>query len=249
MHAHIDPSIASRDLLGLRAVIFAASRSLAESKLGLKRQKQDLLTVWGVGVHPGVNTALERYDPSEFNSLVDQTAYVGEVGLDAKVPSRLPRQHEVFASVLTELQAKPRLTSIHSYGATGKVVDHLEQTPVKGAILHWWLGDRVDTNRALELGAYFSVNIATLRRNAAVELIPLERLIPETDHPDGNRRGDAPHQPGNVTEVEEALASARGISAAEVRLQAWRNLVALVASTATRGLLPPRVAAILDSAP
>ncbi|WP_040163841.1 TatD family hydrolase [Microbacterium gorillae] len=247
MHAHIDPTITPRDLLGLRAVIFAASRSLAESKLGLKRQKQDLLTIWGVGVHPGVHAALERYDPSEFNSLIDQTAYVGEVGLDAKVPSRRARQHDVFASLLTELQAKPRLTSIHSYGATGEVVDHLEQTPVKGVILHWWLGDRADTSRALELGAYFSVNVATLRASAAVDLIPLERLIPETDHPDGNRRGAAPHQPGNVTQVEEALANARGLTAAEVRLQAWRNLAALVATTGTKGLLPSRVAAILDS--
>jgi len=248
LHAHIDTDIAPRDLLNLRAVIFAASRSLVESQLGLKRQQQDLLTVWGVGVHPGVKASLDGYDPHEFSHLIEQTAYVGEVGLDAKVPSRLDKQHEVLASLLAELQTRPRLTSIHSYGATDEVVQHLERTPVKGAILHWWLGDRAATSRALELGAFFSVNIAMLKRSAALDIIPIERLLPETDHPDGNRRGARPHQPGNVTDVEAALASSRGLTPAEVRIQTWRNLAALVAMTGTIGLLPPRVIAIVESA-
>lgn len=247
LHAHIDTTIAPRDLLSLRAVVFAASRSLAESRLALKRQHQDLLTVWGVGVHPGVKKSLNEYERIAFDQLIDRTAYVGEVGLDARVPSRLGKQHEVFASLLAQLQKKPRLTSIHSYGATSEVVDHLERTPVTGAILHWWLGDREATARAIELGAYFSVNTATLRRSNAIDLIPIDRLLPETDHPDGNRSGTRPHQPGNVADVEATLAKARGLSAMEVRIQAWRNLATLVTRTRTSALLPERVAAILSA--
>lgn len=247
LHAHIDPAIAPRDLLNLRAVIFAANRTLAESRLALDRQHQDLLTIWGVGVHPGVKTALDGYVPEEFERLINRTAYVGEVGLDAKVPSRLAKQHEVLAAVLTHLQAKPRLTSIHSYGATKEVVEHLEQTPIDGAILHWWLGDRATTRRAVELGAYFSVNTATLRRSDAIDLIPMERILPETDYPDGNRRGARPHQPGNVRDVEAALANQRRVTTTEIRTQAWRNLATLVATTATKTLLPSRVAAILGA--
>ncbi|WP_420330086.1 TatD family hydrolase [Ornithinimicrobium murale] len=97
---------------------------------------------------------------------------------------RAAKQHDVLASLLTQLQAKPRLTSIHSYRATNEVVEHLEHTPITGAILHWWLGDRSTTRRAVELGAYFSINTATLRRSDAIDLIPTDRLLLETDHPD-----------------------------------------------------------------
>ena len=88
LHAHIDPTITPRDLLNLRAVIFAASRSLAESRLALDRQHQDLLAIWGVGVHPGVKTALDGYDPEEFERLIARTPYVGEIGLKSPIPPR-----------------------------------------------------------------------------------------------------------------------------------------------------------------
>lgn len=247
LHAHIDPTVTPRDLLNLRAVIFAASRSLAESRLALDRQHHDLLAIWGVGVHPGVKTALDGYDPEEFERLIARTPYVGEIGLDARVPSRLAKQHDVLAALLTQLQAKPRLTSIHSYRATNEVVEHLEHTPITGAILHWWLGDRATTRRAIELGAYFSINTATLRRSAAIDLIPMDRLLLETDHPDGNRSGARPHQPGNVSDVEAALAKQRGVTTAQIRAHAWRNLATLVNTTGTKPLLPPRVTAILGA--
>jgi TatD DNase family protein len=210
LHAHVDPTITPRGLLNLRAVIFAASRSLTESRLALDRQHLDLLAIWGVGVHPGVETALDGYDPDEFRRLIARTAYVGEIGLDAKVPSRLAKQNEVLAALLTQLQAKPRLTSIHSYGATNEVVEHLEHTPITGAILHWWLGDRATTKHAVELGAYFSINTATLRRSDAIDIIPMDRLLVETDHPDGNRSGTRPHLPGNVRDVKQLLPSSAG---------------------------------------
>lgn len=248
VHAHIDTAISAQDLLSLRAVIFAASRSLEESRIALKRQHKDLLTVWGVGVHPGVKAALDSYDPGEFEALVGQTAYVGEIGLDAKVPSRLGKQREVLESLLTRLQITPRLTSIHSYGATAEVVDELARTPITGAVLHWWLGDRTTTIRALDLGAYFSINAATVRRGEALDLVPTDRLLPETDHPDGNRSGAHPRQPGNVDDIESSLAEKRGLSTPEFRLQAWKNLASLTTDTNTKHLLPVRIAAIIDAA-
>lgn len=248
LHAHIDTTISPNGLLDLRAVVFAACRSLNESREALRRQPGDLLTVWGVGVHPGMKSSLDSYDADEFSDLIGQAAYVSEIGLDAKAPSRLGRQREVLESLLAQLQGRSRLTCIHSYGATAEVVEHLEQTPINGAILHWWLGDRACTRRALDLGAYFSINASTLRHSDVLDLIPTDRLLLETDHPDGNRVGARPHQPGNVTDVERALGQRRGLTAADFRRQTWANLAALVAATATRDLLPPRITAMLDVA-
>lgn len=249
MHAHVDTDTSPEDLLQLRAVIFAATRSLAEARLALQRQSQDLLTVWGVGTHPGVKESLETFDQTEFAQLVAGAAYVAEVGLDAKVKSRLPLQQDVLAQIFSVLQDRPRLTSIHSYGATHEVVELLEQHPVDGAILHWWLGDPQTTARALELGAYFSVNPANLKHRDLLAAVPLERLLPETDHPSGDRYGTPPNVPGNVSRVEQEVARLHGLSPIDVRQKFWSNLKALTNSVLVSEVLPKRVAAMVAAAP
>lgn len=249
VHAHVDPTTPVTDLLQLRAVVFAASRTLAESRVALDRQKTDLLTVWGVGVHPASKEALETFDPSAFETLVDRTAFVAEVGLDAKVKSRLPLQQEVLGQILTVLRSRPRLTSLHSYGATREIVELLHHHRIDGAILHWWLGDAASTARALELGAYFSVNPANLKHADVLSAVPIDRLLPETDHPSGDRYARAPRQPGNVSGVEEELAKRHGMPATALRQRFWSNLKALASATGVSTLLPERVARIIAAAP
>jgi TatD DNase family protein len=244
-HAHVDVTITPSELLALRAVVFAASRSLEESRQAINRQPSDLLTVWGLGVHPGLKTALEQFNLDSFKALLNLTPYVGEVGLDGKVKSRLNLQRAVLKDILTELQTSARITSLHSYGATNELVELLESTPIEGAILHWWLGDVAATKKAVELGAYFSINAANLKNREALDHIPLYRILTETDHPDGDRWSAQPRRPGNVTNVEIELARRHGISAADVRRTCWKNLRRLTESTRTQELLPPRVQAIL----
>lgn len=249
MHAHLDTDTSPQDLLELRAVIFAATRTLAESRAALQRQPRDPLVVWGVGTHPAVKEALETFDRSEFANLVAKAAFVAEVGLDAKAKSRLPLQQDVLAQMFSILQTRPRLTSLHSYGATHEVVELLKQHRIEGAILHWWLGDAQTTAAALDLGAYFSVNPANLKHIEVLAAVPLERLLPETDHPSGDRFGQAPRVPGNVSRVEHELAKLHGLTPTAVRHRFWANLKALTASVHVAGLLPRRVAAVIAAAP
>lgn len=249
MHAHVDTSTSPGDLLQLRAVIFAATRTLADGRAALERQPQDLLTVWGVGVHPALNEALETFDKQEFAALVEKTAFVAEVGLDAKVKSRLPLQQDVLGQVLAILKEKPRLTSLHSYGATHEVTEMLEEHQIDGAILHWWLGDSRTTAAALDLGAYFSVNPANLKHADVLATVPLERLLPETDHPSGDRFGKPPRVPGNVNHVEQELAHRHGLTPTAMRRQFWSNLKILTDSVDVSELLPARIAAVIAAAP
>lgn len=246
-HAHIDVAIPPVELLNLRAVIFASSRSLGESRQALERQPKDLLTVWGLGVHPGVKAALDSFDPNEFSSLLGRTAYVGEIGLDGRVKSRIEQQREVFSSALNLLQNQPRMTSVHSYAATKEVVEDLAKTPIQGAILHWWLGDRATTELAVHLGAYFSVNVSCLRRTEVLDVIPLDRVLLETDHPDGNRPSGQSRRPGSLRDVEVALADRHGVSHGALREKIWQNLAKLVSDAACGYLLPPRVRSILEA--
>lgn len=248
LHAHVDPDISTSDLLQLRAVVFAATRTLDEAEKALARQHSDLLAVWGVGTHPAMKTALDGFDSSRFATLVERSSYVAEVGLDGQAKARLPLQIEVLTEVLSTLQQLPRITSLHSYGATSQLLDLLELTPIRGAVLHWWLGDAAETRRAVELGAYFSVNPSNLKHKDVMSAIPLNRLLSETDHPDGNRWAPQPRLPGNVTRVEKSLGELHGMSAEAFRRKSWTNLKQLAEEADCADLLPHRVQAILAEA-
>ena len=68
LHAHIDVAVPATQLHGLRAVVFAATRSLGESHTAL--QRQDDLIVWGVGSHPGLASSHRSFDAHTFRSLI-----------------------------------------------------------------------------------------------------------------------------------------------------------------------------------
>lgn len=243
LHAHIDPATPEDDLRALGAVVFAATRSLAEADNVLRRQ--DTQIVWGVGTHPGVVSAQRDFDADQFRTLIGQTAFVSEFGLDggAKVP--LDVQLQTLRGALDVLADSPRIASLHSYKATDQLIDTLVAQPVPGVVLHWWLGSAATTERAIRLGCYFSINAAMFRRPGALSHIPLDRLLTETDHPYGDRSGPGPHQPGNVLPVEYAIAKLHGLEAGDVRRTMWRNINRLARETDCSHLLSRRIRSYL----
>lgn len=236
LHAHIDPRISAADLLNLRAVVFAATRSLDEAESAL--QRRDDRTVWGVGCHPALAQAHSSFEISRFVRLIDLTAFVSEIGLDgrSKVPMEL--QRTTLRAVFSALQVTPRITSIHSYAATDEVLEELEARPIQGTILHWWLGNQEQTRRAVEMGCFFSVNAAMVQKKANVEHIPSSRLLTETDHPFGDKRSGLDARPGALNDVEAALAGYLGMTASSLRLTVWSNLRTLVNNVNCASLMP-----------
>jgi TatD DNase family protein len=236
MHAHIELDISGRDLLELGALVFAATRSLDEAEQALNRS--DPWTVWGVGCHPGLIGVQKAFDACRFIELIGSTSYVSEVGLDGKSRVPMETQRRTFDAVLKALQDTPRLTSIHSYAATDEVLRCLAVRPVPGTVLHWWLGDEDRTKQAIELGCYFSVNASTLRSTDMLARLPLDRVLAETDHPFGDKISGRGRRPGNVENVEQALARIHGVQPTEVRKAMWQNLAQLVRDTKCGPLLP-----------
>ncbi|MFJ3405392.1 TatD family hydrolase [Promicromonospora sp. NPDC090134] len=246
LHAHIDPSTAPADLERLGAVVFAATRSPHEYES--VRTRRDQVTIWGVGCHPGVVESQRDYDAASFASLLSSTALASEIGLDKRSMVPLEEQERVFDSILSALQDTPRIASIHSSSAPGRVLEALEARPISGAVLHWWRGDESQTRRAVELGCWFSINAAGTKYPSAVALIPLERILTETDHPSGDRASPAPRQPGAVVDVEQELATIYGVDARAVRGQVWMNFAVLVEEADVHDLLPPAVQRMVASA-
>ncbi len=243
LHAHVEPSIDSSELVALNSVVFAVTRSLDEARLAVRRK--DSATIWGVGCHPGLALAQKAFSAATFSELLDDTALVGEVGLDGK--SRVPMKTQIatLRSMLRVLEQKHRIMTVHSYAACNEVLELLAESKLSGVVLHWWLGTPTQTANAIRLGCYFSVNPAMLRHRHRMINIPIERVLTETDHPFGDRAVGYSHRPGDVTRVEDALAALHGISSKEVRLHAWRNLRSLVGATAVGKLLPSAVRAHL----
>lgn len=239
LHAHIDPRIAADDLMDLRAVVFAATRSLNEAEQALIRR--DSRTIWGVGCHPALAKAQADFDVEHFARLIAMTSFVSEIGLDGRSSVPMDRQKSTIRAVLSTLQKTPRITSIHSYAATQEVLEELEARPVKGAILHWWLGNQEQTQRAIELGCFFSVNAAMLRNEAQIEHLPMDRLFTETDHPFGDKRSGAKARPGALSNVETALAKRFAMDAKAFRLVLWGNLRSLLEATDCTRLAPKGV--------
>ena len=236
LHAHIDTDIAPADLIDLGSLVFAATRSLDEAEQALPRN--DPWTIWGVGCHPGLVRAQKSFTTERFRDLIARTASVSEVGLDGTSRVPMPTQQATFDSILAVLRTTHRIVSIHNYAATEAVLECLAAQPIRGAILHWWLGDQQQTRRALEMGCYFSVNISMAKELDLIKYIPIDRVLTETDHPFGDRKAGPGRRPGHVDDVEMALARTYKIEPKELRRQVWRNLADIVASTGCGSMLP-----------
>lgn len=238
LHAHVDTGIEALKLSALQAVVFAVTRSLEEAELALKRS--DHTTIWGVGCHPGLVGAQKAFCAGRFRALIEGAAYAGELGLDgaSRVPMKI--QQHTLKSALGVLQQHPRITSLHSYMATSEILNLIANYPQPGLILHWWLGTSSETARAVELGCYFSVNRSSVRKKDLLAWIPLDRVLPETDHPFGDK-GRGPRRPGEVGHVEAALAEVHNLSIEAIRIRTWQNLASIVQETRTGSLLPERI--------
>lgn len=240
VHAHVDVDIHPRALLSLRAVVFVALRSQDEFERTIRRT--DSLAVWGVGVHPGVESAVKSFDQVRLRAQLEQTPLLSEIGLDRR--SRVPsaEQEAVFRAALDVHDDMTCVASVHSAGCTRRVLDLLEGHRCSTVLLHWWNGSEEETLRAIDLGCYFSVNARNLKTWRALELVPPDRILPETDHPYGDPGAQA--QPGNVYLVENALRQV----ALDFRITAWRNLGRVIGAAEASERLPSKIRGLLAAA-
>lgn len=238
-HAHLDAAQPPAELAATGAVL-AMTLSLDEAAQAIDRAEPRI--VWGVGCHPRKPAAQSTFDAGRFAELVARSAIVGEIGLDAG--SRVPpeRQLQTFRQALEVVSRLPRLVSIHSYQASGLVLEELRRRPVAVPVLHWWTGSAAETEEAVGLGCYFSVHSQVARHSKFRTRVPPERLLVETDH----GYADPPAAiPCRVEWVEHLLAQQLKLSVASVRRLVWRNLGAVLRETGTLERFPELFAAVL----
>lgn len=188
-----------------------------------------------LGLHPEI---VERKSTERdlLLSYVSQTQFVGEVGLDGspKFKASLPLQEDIFRAVIAECERQGgRIISLHSRGATTKVLDVLERHPLAGSpILHWFSGSSKELQRAIELGCWFSVGPAMLAGAKGRELLgrmPAERVLPETDGPFATVN-NAPLMPWEALNIAPALSEAWGTHVGSTVQKLEQNLERLLSA-------------------
>jgi TatD DNase family protein len=219
-HAHISVGVTDRQLAALNpSIVFAMTRSPDEAFEATQRYDRNVL--WACGAHPAYIATGGEFEIETFARRAKRFALIGEVGLDRR-SGNLERQRDVFDSILRFAIDQPVLVSVHSAGCSVDVVKSIErlgEVP-QGLIMHWFSGSTEEAKRLVRLGSYFSVN--TAMRDEVLAVLPLERLLPETDFPVARKKTGA--QPGDTGALESKIGALAGLSPEQVRSQFYKNL-------------------------
>lgn len=145
----------------------------------------------GLGFHPQLVEQRE-YEIDLFLQQLRSAKYIGEVGLDFNkdfVGSKT-KQISCFQRI-SKACAKEgkKVLSIHSVNASNTVIEILKESETFNncqCIFHWFTGTVSERKKAIESGAYFSVNSKMLKTKSGQETIrniPKDRILLETDAP------------------------------------------------------------------
>lgn len=149
-----------------------------------------------LGLHPEV--ADQKFNELDLLlSSIHKAEFVGEVGIDgsARNSKTLEKQELIFDSTIRECEKSGgRIISIHSRGATPKVLSILKKYPGCGKpVLHWFSGSITELKEAVEMECFFSVNsvmASTKKGNSIISRIPSRLILPESDGPFASRNGE-----------------------------------------------------------
>jgi TatD DNase family protein len=211
-------------------VVIGESRNSAERALELAAGDG---RIWATaGIHP--------HDASSWNETVagwlqgilahPRIVAAGEMGLDYHY-DHSPRevQRRVFEAQLALAEVAGKAAVIHAREADEDVAAILRNRPGAVSILHSFSSGPRLLQAGLELGSYVSfsgmITFKNWQRNDAIEAVPLNRILLETDAP---YLAPTPHrgrrnEPAFVRRVAEQIALVRRLDVEEVVAITGRN--------------------------
>lgn len=144
-----------------------------------------------LGLHP-LLAAENKKELTLFKRLVDQTSYIGEIGLDFSREGIATKNEQisVLREVLATIKGKKKIVSVHSRNAEKELLDMLCEFETKNVIFHWYSGPVDLIPSIIERGFYFSINESMCRSKngqSIIGKIPREKILTETDAPYNNR--------------------------------------------------------------
>ena len=215
--------------LGLEGIITCGCDNRSSENAIKLSEKYDKIYA-AVGFHP---ENLEDEEPrlEKIEEMLKQKKVValGEIGLDYHWDTPKDRQHKWFRAQLELAKKTDMPVIIHDREAHGDSLEFLKEFRPKG-VLHCFSGSAEMAKEVLKLGLYIGVGGVVTFKNArktveAVEALPLDRLLLETDCPylaPEPFRGKLCHS-GHIAFTAERIAEIKGASADEIRKASFQN--------------------------
>ena len=190
------------------------------------------------GVHPHAASSCKEDTIERLRALQARpgAVAVGECGLDYdRMYSPMETQKYWFERQIELAEECKKPLFLHEREAFRDFAEILERHPgaASRAVVHCFTGSRRAALRYLELGCYIGITgwICDKRRNEdlldAMEVIPPERLMAETDAPyllpRGIRGLKNPNRPENIRYVVARMAEAVGLPEEEMRRIVLKN--------------------------
>jgi len=229
--------------------MIAVGTQASTSRAGVKYAAAHIGDVWATaGFHPAhfsidwfhdkkeqASTEREAFSRAELLEIAKSPLVVaiGECGLDffrTKDEESKKLQKEGFFEHIAVAEELGKPLMIHCRAAFLELIDILKShgQNLKPGIIHFFTGTPDDAKQLLELGYSFTFGgVVTFARDydEAIKLIPLDRILSETDAPYVSPepyRGKR-NEPAYVIESVKMFASLKGVTTEEMREAIWAN--------------------------
>ena len=208
-------------------------------------QKANLNNIWcTVGVHPHNAKEVDDEYISNLSKLIKQNddivVAVGEIGLDYdRLFSSLEQQKQVLKKTMELASVSGKPTFLHERSAVDDFIKLMKNNReiCRRSVVHCFTGTKETAYRYLQMGFMIGLTgwICSNRRNKdvleALKIIPLERILVETDAPyltPLNMKGkklnlDRRNIPDNLHYVIEKIAEVKSLGYDEVEGVVLRN--------------------------
>jgi TatD DNase family protein len=140
-----------------------------------------------LGLHP-LRAKEHTKEYSKFRQYINETSYIGEVGLDFSREGFSTKEIQVksFEFVLDCVKEKNKILSLHSRRAEKETLEMLTDKGIENAIFHWYSGSLSTLRSIVNSGFFFSINSAMIQSENGKKIIaeiPKELILTETDFP------------------------------------------------------------------
>jgi len=215
VHCHFDmakkPEIYISDNEKKRVITIGMTNLPSHFQMGINHVKRYKYIRLALGLHP-LRASEHEKEYLKFRQYVNETSYIGEVGLDFSREGFSTKEIQVksFEFVLDCIKTNNKILSLHSRRAEKETLEMLIEKGIENAIFHWYSGTLSTLKSIVNSGFFFSINSAMIQSDNGKKIIseiPKELVLTETDFPFVEN--------GNISDVHIFLSKLWNVAEAE----------------------------------